>query len=61
MFCANCGRPLNDPMSIDRGIGPHCWDHIDPAWHASISQRLGETEKARNEHRRTMTRTTGTA
>jgi hypothetical protein len=31
MFCANCGRPLTDPLSADRGIGPDCWPRIDPA------------------------------
>lgn len=40
MFCANCGHPLVDPVSIGRGIGPDCWPRIDPAWRASISQRL---------------------
>jgi hypothetical protein len=39
MFCANCGRPLVDPVSIDRGIGPDCWPRIDPAWRAAIEQR----------------------
>lgn len=23
--CADCGRPLTDPTSIERGIGPDCW------------------------------------
>lgn len=32
MFCANCGRPLNAPVSIERGIGPDCWERIDPLW-----------------------------
>ena len=40
MFCANCGRPLTDPQSVERGIGPDCWEHIDPAWQASIIQRI---------------------
>ena len=40
MFCANCGRPLADPVSIDRGIGPDCWEQIDPAWRAAICDRL---------------------
>ena len=40
MFCANCGRPLADPLSIDRGIGPDCWPKIDPQWRAAISKRL---------------------
>jgi hypothetical protein len=39
MHCANCGRPLVDPLSIDRGIGPDCWQTIDPAWRASIERR----------------------
>jgi hypothetical protein len=24
--CACCGRTLTDPISIERGIGPICWD-----------------------------------
>lgn len=40
MFCANCGRPLNDPVSIDRGIGPDCWERIDPGWRQAISDRI---------------------
>lgn len=39
MFCANYGRPLVDPVSIDRGIGPDCWQVIDPAWRARIDTR----------------------
>lgn len=46
MHCANCGRPLTDPVSISRGIGPDCWPRINPAWRELISQRLatGETD-----------------
>jgi Family of unknown function (DUF6011) len=40
MFCANCGRPLVDPLSIGRGIGPDCWEVIDPEWRGAISRRL---------------------
>lgn len=40
MHCANCGRPLTDPLSIGRGIGPDCWPRIDPAWRAAITRRL---------------------
>lgn len=40
MYCANCGRPLADPVSIERGIGPDCWPRIDPAWRAAILGRL---------------------
>lgn len=39
MFCANCGRPLVDPVSIDRGIGPDCWERIDPGWRHAIEVR----------------------
>src|SRR5258706_3881057 len=42
MFCASCGRPLADPVSIDRGIGPDCWQIIDPGWLATIERRLAE-------------------
>lgn len=44
MFCANCGRPLTDPVSIDRGIGPDCWEMIDPAWRVAIDARTGRSE-----------------
>lgn len=40
MFCANCGRPLVDPLSIGRGIGPDCWGRIEPEWRASIQTRM---------------------
>lgn len=40
MFCANCGRPLDDPVSIGRGIGPDCWGRIDPQWRQAIAERL---------------------
>lgn len=38
--CANCGHPLTDPLSVGRGIGPDCWEQIDPDWRESISRRL---------------------
>lgn len=44
MLCANCGRPLNDPVSIARGVGPDCWEVIDPAWRARIENRMAGTE-----------------
>jgi hypothetical protein len=47
MFCGNCGRPLNDPVSIGRGIGPDCWPRIDPAWRNAISARIGTPEPLR--------------
>ena len=40
MFCANCGRPLADPVSIERGIGPDCWQRIDPQWKRAIAERI---------------------
>lgn len=24
-FCAYCGTELDDPKSVERGVGPHCW------------------------------------
>jgi hypothetical protein len=45
MFCANCGRPLVDPLSIGRGIGPDCWEVIDPEWRTRISARLAQTRE----------------
>jgi hypothetical protein len=26
--CAICEKELSDPPSIERGIGPECWDHL---------------------------------
>ena len=46
MFCANCGRPLEDPVSIERGIGPDCWGQIDPQWKQAIITRLATPEAA---------------
>jgi hypothetical protein len=40
MYCANCGRPLTDPESVERGIGPDCWPRIDPRWRAAIIARM---------------------
>lgn len=40
MYCANCGRPLTDPLSVERGIGPDCWPRIDPRWRAAIIARI---------------------
>jgi hypothetical protein len=44
MFCANCGRPLEDPVSVERGIGPDCWGRINPQWRQAISARLAMPE-----------------
>lgn len=27
-MCALCGRPLRDPLSHERGIGPVCWERV---------------------------------
>jgi hypothetical protein len=27
--CKRCGRGLTDPTSVDRGIGPDCWQKGD--------------------------------
>ena len=40
MYCANCGRPLEDPVSVERGIGPDCWERIDPQWKRSVAERV---------------------
>lgn len=44
MFCGNCGRPLEDPVSISRGIGPDCWGRINPQWRQAIASRLAMPE-----------------
>lgn len=28
--CSYCGRPLKDAISLDRGIGPICFNHLHP-------------------------------
>jgi hypothetical protein len=43
MFCAKCGRPLEDPVSVERGIGPDCWGRLDPEWRRAISARISGT------------------
>ena len=43
MFCGRCGRPLGDPVSVERGIGPDCWEQIDPEWRLAISARITGT------------------
>ena len=44
MYCANCGRPLVDPVSIERGIGPDCWERIDPQWKRTIAARIASQD-----------------
>jgi hypothetical protein len=46
MHCSNCGRPLADPVAIERGIGPDCWELIDPAWRRAISARISAASAA---------------
>jgi hypothetical protein len=46
MFCGKCGRPLDDPMSIARGIGPDCWGRLDPRWRQAISERISGASEA---------------
>ena len=29
--CIKCGRPLTDPVSMQRGYGPECWDKVEGA------------------------------
>lgn len=41
MHCSNCGRPLADPVAIERGVGRDCWELIDPRWRQSIAERVG--------------------
>ena len=35
--CAICGRGLNDPMSLERGIGPECFAFLSPSLHAHVA------------------------
>lgn len=27
--CTECGRHLEDPESVKRGVGPECWEKVD--------------------------------
>ena len=27
--CAICNKPLTDSLSVDRGIGPDCWENLE--------------------------------
>lgn len=29
--CRKCGRKLIDPLSMERGYGPKCWDKVEGA------------------------------
>lgn len=31
--CFRCGRPLTDPVSIERGMGPHCYGAVTGSLH----------------------------
>jgi len=44
--CGRCARPLTDPVSIQRGIGPDCWGALTGSKHASTDYVL-DTEQAR--------------
>jgi hypothetical protein len=41
--CGKCGRPLTDPVSIDRGIGPDCYGDDTGSKHQTKAQRDPET------------------
>jgi hypothetical protein len=41
--CANCGRTLIDPISLQRGIGPECWDHLQPL--IAAAQRIRSSDE----------------
>jgi hypothetical protein len=45
MSCANCGCPLVDLVSIERGIGPDCWQKVDPQWKRAIAERIAAAGK----------------
>lgn len=35
--CGKCGRPLTNPLSIKRGIGPECWDNMNGGHYPHLS------------------------
>lgn len=40
--CEDCGTPLEDPVSVKRGVGPHCWEkRRRPAARDKNSQKPG--------------------
>jgi len=35
--CGFCGQPLTDPISLERGVGPHCFGKHTGSKHAQVS------------------------
>jgi hypothetical protein len=38
--CLRCARPLRDPISVARGVGPECRTKIDPRWRDAAELRV---------------------
>lgn len=38
--CAECRHPLSDPVSIQRGHGPRCWEATRPARLQATTERV---------------------
>jgi hypothetical protein len=37
--CLRCARPLRDPVSVARGLGPECRTKVDPRWRDAAEMR----------------------
>lgn len=44
--CLYCGRPLTDPVSIDRGIGPECWGKVTGSQHQHKGEGIPDDYEA---------------
>jgi hypothetical protein len=52
-FCGRCGRPLSDPVSIDRGIGPECYGRGTGSQHQHKGEQQAHEQAVREEYART--------
>lgn len=36
--CEMCGKELEDPTSVNRGVGPDCWQRLERASHELVAE-----------------------
>jgi len=49
-FCRCCGKPLSDPKSISRGLGPICWKKLANPYQELIDMILDKGIREVNEY-----------
>lgn len=52
-FCGRCGRPLSDPVSIDRGIGPECYGGGTGSQHQHKGEKQALEQAVHKEYAKT--------